>query len=81
MHWYVYILECKDKSLYTGITTDISKRVLAHNSGKGSKALLGRLPVKLLYNETLENRSQALVREAEIKNWERDRKIDLIRGR
>ncbi len=81
MNWYVYILECKDKSLYTGITTDIGKRVLTHNSKKGSKSLLGKLPVKLVHNETFENRSKASIREAEIKKLDKNRKLELITGR
>ena len=80
MSWFVYVLESKDKSLYTGITTDIDKRVLVHNAGKGSKSLLGKLPVKLIYNETYENRSQASVRESEIKKLNRSQKLDLING-
>ena len=81
MAWFVYILECSDKSLYTGITTDIEKRVSTHNSRKGSMSLLGKLPVKLVYNETLSSRSTASVREAEIKNLERNKKLELITGR
>gem|GEM_PF-2163852 len=81
MNWYVYILECKDKSLYTGITTNIEKRISTHNLGKGSKSLLGKLPVKLVYNEALENRSKASIREAEIKKLERKEKLKLITGR
>lgn len=81
MNWYVYILECKDKSLYTGITTDIEKRVNTHNLGKGSKSLLGKLPVKLVYNEALKDRSEASIREAEIKKLDRSEKLKLIPGR
>jgi putative endonuclease len=68
MDWYVYILECSDKSLYTGITNNIEKRIKTHNAGKGSKSLLGKLPVKLVYSEKADNRSEALKREAVIKN-------------
>jgi putative endonuclease len=81
MAWYVYILESKDNSLYTGITVDIERRVSEHNSKKGSKSLKGKLPVRLVYNEVFENRSQASRREAEIKSWERSRKLNLIKGR
>jgi putative endonuclease len=81
MNWHVYILECKDKTLYTGITNNLEKRILIHNAGKGSKSLLGKLPVKLVYNETLINRSEASIREAQIKKLTRDQKIELITGR
>lgn len=81
MNWFVYILECSDKSLYTGITNNLEKRILTHNTKKGSKSLFGKLPVKLVYNETLKNRSKASVREAEIKKLTRKEKIDLIMGR
>lgn len=81
MNWYLYILECNDKSLYTGITVDLEKRVDTHNSKKGSKSLYGKLPVKLVYNETFQNRSLASKRESEIKSWDRQKKLDLITGR
>ncbi len=81
MEWYVYILECVDKSLYTGITTDIEKRIKTHNLGKGSKSILGKLPVKLVYKEKAENRSKASIRESEIKKLTRQEKLNLIAGR
>ena len=77
--WYVYIVEARDQSFYTGITTDIEKRLQTHNSGKGSKSLLGKLPVMLVYSEQVADKSNALKREAEIKSWSRKRKIELIR--
>lgn len=78
MTWYVYIVEAKDESYYTGITTDIKKRVEKHNSKKGSKSLFGKIPVNLVYQEQAKNRSEASKREAEIKSWEREKKIKLI---
>jgi putative endonuclease len=75
MDWYVYILECSDKSLYTGITNNIEKRIKTHNAGKGSKSLLGKLPVKLVYSEKADNRSEALKREAVIKKLTRKEKL------
>ena len=81
MNWYVYILECSDKSLYTGITNNLEKRVLTHNSKKGSKSILGKLPVKLVYNEALIDRSEASIREAQIKKLTRREKLNLIMGR
>ena len=75
---YVYILECSDKSLYTGWTNDINKRIECHNSGKGAKYTRGRLPVKLVYFELLDNKSLALKREIEIKKLSKKDKLLLI---
>ncbi len=76
--WIVYILRCKDGSLYTGITKDIERRVKQHNDGKGSKYTLSRRPVKVVYKETKEGRGSALVREAEIKHYSKEKKEQLI---
>jgi putative endonuclease len=80
MMWYCYILECADGSLYTGITTDIKRRVNEHNfsNKKGARYTRLKRPVILKYFETLENQSQARKREAAIKNWKREEKIKLI---
>ena len=75
MKWFVYILECSDKSLYTGITTDLKRRVGEHNSKKGAKSLKGKLPVKLVYNETFLTQIEAAKREHEIKSWKRKYKL------
>ncbi|MDR0852834.1 MAG: GIY-YIG nuclease family protein [Clostridiales Family XIII bacterium] len=74
----VYILECRDGSLYTGWTNDIEKRLKAHNAGTGGKYTRSRLPVKLAYFEIAETRSEALKREAAIKRMKRSEKIKLI---
>lgn len=66
--WYLYMLRCKDGSLYTGITTDVEKRLEAHRSGKGAKYTRGRGPLTLVYQETCGDHSQALKRELEIKS-------------
>ena len=76
--WFLYILQCKDKSLYTGISTDIKRRIKEHSKGEGSRALRGRLPVKLVYQESCGTRSAALKREAEIKKWPRKKKLALV---
>jgi len=76
--WYVYILKCADGTYYTGITTDIDARINAHESGKGAKYTKGRTPLKLVYCETSEGRSQASKRENEIKTLSRKEKISLI---
>ncbi|MEA4921915.1 MAG: GIY-YIG nuclease family protein [Eubacteriaceae bacterium] len=75
---YVYILECRDGSLYTGWTTDIDARIKAHNEGKGAKYTRGRGPVKLVHLETFDNRSDALKREMAIKKLTRSQKERLI---
>ena len=79
MPYSVYILECSDKTLYTGIAIDIEKRLDEHNnSDKGAKYTKARRPVKLLYSEASKDRSTASKREYEIKKLSRSKKIDLI---
>ena len=79
--WYVYILNCKGDSLYTGSTIDIARRLKEHNRKKGGAYTRVRLPVKLLYQESCKDRSQALKREAQIKGWPRKKKLALIKGK
>jgi len=76
--WYVYILNCADDSFYTGMTSDIDRRLKEHNEKKGGRYTRLRTPVVLVYHETLPTRSRALKREAEIKTWPRAKKIALI---
>ena len=78
MNWRVYILICADKSLYTGVTNNLEKRLSVHNSGKGAKYTKARRPVVLVYEENAANRSAAQIREAEIKKLTRAAKLDLI---
>jgi putative endonuclease len=75
---YVYILECSDKTLYTGWTNNLDKRMEAHLLGKASKYTRARLPVKLAYFEEHDNKISAQKREYEIKRMTRTRKIELI---
>lgn len=77
---YIYIVRCKDASLYTGYTTDIEARIAKHNEGKGAKYTKVRRPVKLLYQETFETKSAALKREYAIKQLSRKDKLQLIKG-
>ncbi len=78
--WYVYILTCADGTLYTGVTNDIEKRVLAHNEAKtGAKYTKARRPVVLSYTETQNSRGEALKREAVIKKLTRTEKQLLIK--
>ena len=76
--WYVYILKCKDSSLYTGSTTDITRRLKQHNAGKGGYYTKIHYPVKLLYKEPHPTRSSAQKREAQIKHWTKAKKLSLI---
>lgn len=76
---YVYILKCKDSSLYTGYTNNLEKRLNAHNEGKGAKYTKGRRPCKLVYYEEYENKGEALSREHEIKKLKRVEKLKLIK--
>lgn len=76
--WFVYLLECADGTLYTGCTPDLDRRIQAHNAGRGAKYTRARLPVRLVYHETLPSRSAALRREAEIKSLSRAEKLRII---
>jgi len=79
--WYLYILKCKDGTLYTGITNNIEKRVDEHNNGKnGSKYTRARRPLVLAYNEECKNRSEASKREAVVKKMSREEKLFLIKS-
>ena len=76
---YVYIVQCRDGSLYTGWTTDVKKRVATHNAGTGAKYTKSRRPVTLVYFEALESKSEALKREAAIKKLSHLEKLELIK--
>lgn len=78
MNWYVYMLRCGDDTLYTGCTNDVSRRLAAHQKGVGAKYTRSRLPVELVYQETLPDRSAALRREAAVKKLSRQQKLALI---
>ena len=73
----MYILRCGDDTLYTGITNDLPQRVASHNAGTGAKYTRSRLPVDVVYQEHVPDRSAALRRELEIKRLSRQEKIDL----
>ena len=81
MSWWVYILECRDGTLYTGCTDDVPRRLAAHNAGNGAKYTRGRTPVLLRYCEERPDRSAALRREAAIKRLTRKEKQALITER
>lgn len=78
---YVYMLRCRDDSLYCGWTTDLESRIIQHNSGKGAKYTRSRLPVKLVYFEMYEDRHEALSREWHLKHMNREEKLKLIGSR
>jgi putative endonuclease len=72
--WLLYILKCRDGTLYTGITTDLLRRVRQHNDGRASRYTRSRLPVKLLFSEPCRSRSQALKKEYAMKQLSRKEK-------
>lgn len=78
MQYWVYILRCKDDTLYTGITTDTERRLREHNSGTGAKYTSSRAPLTLVYREAQPDRSAALRREVAIKRMKREAKLQLI---
>jgi putative endonuclease len=81
MAYFLYLLECADKSIYTGITTDITRRLAEHRDPRGklgARYTRAHGAVKIIYSETFASRSAALKREAEVKKWRRERKLELI---
>ena len=76
--YFVYLLECKDGSLYTGVTTDVERRFAEHKSGVGSHFTRAKGARRIVYTEKHSNRSVAQKREAEIKAWPRKKKLSLI---
>ena len=78
--WYLYILRCGDGTLYTGITTDVPKRLEQHRTGKGAKYTRGRSPLEVVYREECGSHSEALKRELAVKKLTREQKEVLIRG-
>jgi putative endonuclease len=79
MKYYTYILECEDGTLYTGIATDVRRRIREHIEGKGAKYTKSRKVKKLLFQEEYKDRSSALKREVEIKKLSRKEKLNLIK--
>lgn len=78
MGWWVYIIQCKDNTLYTGCTNNLFQRFQAHSEGRGAKYTRGRAPLELVYTEECANRSAALIREAMVKKCSKKEKIQLI---
>jgi putative endonuclease len=76
--WHLYIIQCADNTLYTGITTDIPRRIQEHNLKSGGSYTQSRTPVELVYQESHPTRSAASKREIQIKRWTREKKLELI---
>lgn len=81
MPYFVYLLECKDGSLYTGITTDVTRRFAEHQSGVGGHYTGAKGAMRVVYSEPHPDRSSASKREAEIKSWKREKKLALAKLR
>ncbi len=77
--WFTYLLLCKDNSIYTGITNDLKRRFKDHKEGRGGHYTSSHKPVKILHSEKFKTRSEALKREAEIKSWRREEKLELAK--
>ena len=78
MPYFVYLLECADGSLYTGVTTDVARRFIEHQSGIGSHFTRAKGAKRIVYSEPQPDRSTAQKREAEIKKWPREKKLSLV---
>ena len=76
---YTYIVKCSDGTFYTGWTNDLTRRMEAHNQGRGAKYTKARRPVTLIYYETFETKEEAMKREYAIKQLSRKEKEELIR--
>lgn len=77
--YFLYLMECKDGSLYTGITTNIERRFVEHKSGIGGHYTSAKQVVKVVYTEQYPDRSSASKRESEIKGWRRGKKLGLLK--
>lgn len=77
-HYYFYVLQCRDQTLYTGFTVDLVNRVKVHNQGKGAKYTRARRPVKLLYHECFLTKREALQKEYAFKQLRRQQKLEYL---
>jgi putative endonuclease len=78
--WFCYMLQCRDGSLYVGMTNDVANRVEKHNRGFGPEFTKKRRPVELIWRQEFTDRSAAREREVELKGWSRKKKLDLVTG-
>lgn len=76
--WYVYVLECSDGSLYTGISNNPEKRFLEHKNGKGGRYTKSHKPTEIVYLEQVRDKPTALKRELQIKRWSHKKKIEIL---
>jgi len=76
--YYVYLIQCEDKSIYTGVTNDLERRFLEHKDKTGGHYTRSHKVEKILYTEKYNTRSEALKREAQIKGWRREKKLALV---
>ena len=81
MSWCIYMLRCRDGSLYTGCTNDLEHRIKMHSQGKGARYTKAHLPVVLVYSESCTDRSHALRREWELKQLTKEKKEALVAGK
>ncbi len=77
--WFLYMIRCNGGFLYTGITTDVSRRFAQHQAGKGAKYLRGKAPLELVFQKLIGSRSDALKLEAKVKKWAKTDKEHIIR--
>ena len=77
-NWFLYIIQCKDGSLYTGVTPNITRRFQEHSEGRGGRYTLLHKPEKVVYLETFNNKKDALEREKQLKGWPRKKKKILL---
>jgi putative endonuclease len=78
VEWFLYLIRCKGGQLYTGITTNIERRLAEHQSGKGAKYLRGKTPLQLVFQQKIGSRSEALKIEAAVKKWPKVEKEKMI---
>ena len=79
--WYLYLVRCRDDSLYTGISTDVDRRFKAHQAEVGAKYLKGRGPLKLVYKEKIGDKRMACRVEHMVKRWPKSKKERLVHAR
>lgn len=79
--WHLYMIRCRDDSLYTGITTDVARRFADHQAGKGAKYLRGRGPIELVYKKRIGDRGAALKAEHRVKKLPKHKKEDLVQSK
>ena len=77
-NWYFYVLTCRDHSLYTGVTTDVDRRLVEHNAKKGAKYTRSRTPVRLFYSRQMPDRSSAQKLESAFKKLRREKKLEKL---